>query len=635
MRLLFLTTALTFSLGISPASAQDDDEEIVVTATRAPAAALRLPAQIDVIDADDAAKRGATTLAEALAEAPGLGVVVSGGPGQQASLFAGGANSNHTLVLFDGLRINDPSTPGSSFDAGQDMLSDLARIEVVQGPMSAVFGSDAIGGVVNLIPRHGGEGALNARFDLATGSFGAVSGGAGADGTLGRLRYAVSAEGYASDGYDLVPERMSTHTGEDDGASMTTLTGVFDLALNDAFALDLLVRHREAQADFDPFPFDFVTFQEYRDEDDNLEISQNDLTLARVGATWTISPALSARATYGGIRQERAQSDDGAETDVFKGERRFGDITLTWAPNADAQIVGGISAESEDADIAQGFGFPPPIPAVDASADHVGAFVTAQRSFGALTLTGALRADDYEAFDTQLTGRIGASYAVLQNTRIYAAYGTSFRAPTLYERFVSFGDPSLDPEEGESREIGGDAFFAGFGQAHGFEISLLYRQSDITNLIDFGSSFTYANVDKAEIETAQARFGVRPLPWLSAHVAYVYTDAEDASANTPLLRRPQDYWTADLRVEQGPLSATLAWRQVGERADQLYGDDAFALGVGRAPSYAVTRAAIAYDVTPSTQVFLNADNLFDETYEPANGFAGAPANMMLGVRLRP
>src|SRR6185436_3266586 len=173
--LLSSAAVAALSLFAATVYAQDEDE-IVVTATRAPAHVDTLPAEIDVIDVDAAQSRGISTLADALREAPGLDVVPTGGAGQQASLFAGGANSNHTLVLFDGLRINDPSTPGSSFDAGQDTLAGLARIEIVEGPMSAMFGSDAIGGVVNLIPRHGGEGALNARLDIGGGSFGTLSG---------------------------------------------------------------------------------------------------------------------------------------------------------------------------------------------------------------------------------------------------------------------------------------------------------------------------------------------------------------------------------------------------------------------------------------------------------------------------
>lgn len=634
MRYVLFLGAAAAAMSLVAAPAHAEDEEIVVTATRAPAPVSKLPAEVDVIDIAEAQARGDRTLAEALREAPGLGVVASGGPGQQASLFAGGSNSNDTLVLFDGLRINDPSTPGSSFDAGEDPLGGLRRIEVVQGPMSAVFGSDAIGGVVNLIPRHGGDGPLNGRLDAATGSFGTVTGSASADGTLGRFRYALTAEGFATDGYDLVPKRISTHTGERDGASISALTGVFDARVSDRIALDLLVRQRRAHADLDPFPFDPLTFTSFRGEDGNLEISRNDLSLGRLGATWDVSSALSLRATYGGMRQHRVQSDDGVGTDFYKGDRRFGDLTLTWNANDTLTLVGGVSSESDKVSIAEGFGFPSPSSFVNRDEDHDGAFVTAQSELGFVTFTGAARVDDYDAFGTHSTYRLGASFDIANLARVYGAYGTSFRAPTLYERFVSFGDPNLVPEEGKSWEIGADAHFGAFGDERGIELGVLYRRSDIADLINFGPSFTYANVDRAMIDTAQARFSAHPFDWLTLRVAYVYTDARDDISGTPLLRRPKDYWTADISVSQGPFRAFLSWREVGERSDQIYGDDGFSAGVGVAPSYAVSRVAAAYEFHRGAEIYLAADNVFDAAYEPANGFAGTPRNTTIGVRLR-
>ena len=625
------------SLAALPAAAEEEDE-IVVTATRAPTPMRDLPADITVIDADAALARGQSTLAQALEQAPGLGVAPNGGIGQQTSIFAGGANSYHTLVLFDGLRINDPSTPNSSFDAGQDQIHALARAEVVEGPMSAVFGSDAVGGVINLIPRHGGEGPLNARLDIAGGSFGALTGAAGVDGALGRFRYAVTGEGYAADGYDLVPRRMSTHTGDADGAAMSALTGVFDFVLSETIALDLLVRHRQARADFDPFLFD-LSFNEFRADDADLEISRNDLTLARLGARWRFNESLSLRLTAGGMNQARVQRDDGLVTDSFDGKRRFADFTLEWRPGAaaglaDVAVVAGVSGEREEIDIAQGFGFPPPFFFTAAEQEQRSVYVTAQGRAGRAHLTGAVRTDDYDGFGVNTTWRMGASFDLSDAARIYAAYGTSFRAPTLYERFVSFGNPALEPEQGESWEIGADARFGAFAQADGLELALLYRSTEIEDLIDFGPSFTYANVDLAEIGSAEARVVLRPNAWLTLRAAYVYTDAEDVVAATPLLRRPETAWFAAVEVQHGDFSGTLSWRNVGKRFDFLYGDDGYALGQGFTPAYDIVRLSGAYDVSPSAQLYVAVENALDETYEPVNAFAGAPRSVMAGIRLR-
>ena len=619
---LLAATALT----AFPAHA-DDDEQIVVTGTRQPTEADRLPADIDVIDIDAAVIRGQSNLADALTSTPGLNVSRSGGIGQQTSLFSGGANSNHTLILFDGVRLNDAASPGSSFDAGQDTLGALSRIEVVQGPMSAFYGSDAIGGVINILPRHGGEGAINGRLDIYGGSFGTLGGSAAIDGTLGRLRYAVTGESFATDGHDLVPDRMSTHTGDEDSAESTTLTGVFDFALAETFSVDLLLRSRDARADFDAFIYPPPTFNEQRVDDADLEIAQNDLSVARIGARWAITDALTLRATTGQVRQDRIEADAGVTTSSYEGERRFSDLTADWR-HGSFSLSAGFEQQDENVDIDQGFA------TVVASQDHQGGFILAQQTLDRLTLTGAVRVDDFEGFGTETTWRAGASFQLTEAIRAYGAYGTSFRAPTLYERFIYFGNPELDPERGEAWEIGADVGFAAFGREDGVELSGLYRSLEVEDLIDFDSFFTYANIDRANIESAEARVALRPLSWLTTRLAYVYTDAEDAAANTPLLRRPESMWTAAIEIERGPLSGHLGWRRVGERADQIYGDDGFYLGVGDADAYDVLRASAAWRFAEGAQIYIAGDNLADEDYEPVNGFAGAPSNVTIGVRLR-
>jgi len=623
------------SLAAFPAAAED--EEIVITATRAPTQVEQLPADVTVIDAEAALSRGQTTLSQAIEDTPGLGVVQGGGIGQQASLFAGGANSYHALVLFDGLRLNDPSTPNSSFDAGQDQINGVTRIEIVEGPMSAVYGSDAIGGVINMLPRRGGEGPLNARLDLAAGSFETVTAAAGIDGTLGNFRYAITGEAFATGGYDLVPQRMATRTGHKDGAESTTITGVFDLQLSRNFALDLLARHREARADIDVFDYEFVApFREYRDDSTDAEIAQNDLTLARLGATWDLSDALSLRATVGGMDQERAQNRFGALTDGFSGERRFAEVTLNWTAGdvgalSDVAFVAGVAGEREEVSVAQGYGFPPPFAFTDAEQEQIGAFVTAQGRIGIATLTGAVRTDDYDGFGTHTTWRVGASFDVAEPLRIYGAYGTSFRAPSLYERFSSAGTPDLDPEHGESWEIGADARFSVF------ELRALYRHTELEDMIDF-AGFVYGNVDEAEIETAELRAAVRPASWLTLRGGYIYTDAQDTVANTQLLRRPEDTWLASADITHGAFTGRLSWRSVGERQDLIYGDDGFGASgppySGTVAQYDVVRASLGYEFSENVETYIAADNALDETYEAANGIASAPRAITIGIRLR-
>jgi vitamin B12 transporter len=622
MRKISLITALLASAAL-PAFAQTaEDEDIVVTATRSPTPIARLPAQINVVDTDDARAEGEVTLDQVVADIPGLQAPRTGPIGQQTSIFSGGFESNHTLVLFDGVRMDDPSTPEGLFDAGQDTLADASRVEIVQGPMSALYGSNALGGVINMIARRGGEGPLNMRFDAAVGSFDTLTASIGADGTLGRFRYALSGEGYASEGYDIVPERISTHTGEEDGADITTVTGVFDYALTDALSIDLLVRERKARADYDPGFFGNI------DENPGSEVAQNDRTLWRLGADWALTDVISLRLSGGGLETDRISTDDfGAVEYEYHGERRFADLTARLDFDA-VDVTLGATAADEDIIAVE------PFASVDAEQKEWGAFAVAQAQFGALDLTAAVRHDDFDGFGGHATWRAGANYHLSDNARIYAAYGTAFRAPSLYERFVSFGDPNLDPEESKSWEIGGDIDFALFGQDDGLSLGALYRSSEIENLIGF-FGFSYANIDEAEIDYAEGRVEVRPLSWLTTRVVYANTDARDAQADTALQRRPRHAWRAELEAAHGPFEAKLSWREVGARLDTVYDDFGFWSGVGRVEAYDIVRASAAWNASEEVRLYIAADNVTDETYEPVNGFAGAPASVLVGVQLRP
>jgi vitamin B12 transporter len=620
MQSKFIIALLTATALSAPALAQTAPvEEVVVTATRTPTSTDNLPAQVDIIDTEQARERGRFTIDDALQDAPGIQVPRTGPIGQQTSIFSGGFESNHTLVLFDGTRIDDPSTPEGIFDAGQDTLGDATRIEVVQGPLSALYGSGALGGVVNILPRHGGEGPLNARLDLAAGSFATVTADAGVDGTLGRLRYAVNAEGYASDGYDSVPERMTTHSGEEDGAELTTVTGLFDFALTDTFSLDLLVRRRDADVETDYDPFGNIT-----ETDSEIE---SETALWRLGATWAASDAISVRARGGRIDTDRYNIVGGAVSDEYHGIRDFADGSTSWRLDRWTFTAGG-EVENEEID-AVSFGSP-----ITGEQEHWGAYFATQATFGALDVTAALRHDDFDGFGGETTWRAGASYRFGDAARVYAAYGSSYRAPSLYERFVPFfGNAALEPESAETWEAGTETAFSLFGQEDGLELGALYRTSEVEDLIGFGF-FTYINVDRADIDYAEARVAVRPTSWLTGRVVYSDTDATNAVTGVALSRRPEQAWTTELEVEHGPFSALLGWRHVGERRDTTYPNSGACCGSGVVPEYDVVNASLAWSVNDAVRLYVAGNNVTDETYEAVNGFAGAPANVMFGVRLQ-
>jgi vitamin B12 transporter len=634
------------------AHAQDladaDAPEIVVTATRTPTLVERLPARITVIDRAEIESRGHVSVVDALRTVPGIVAVQNGTPGSLTSVFSRGANSKHTLALYDGIRLNDASAPNAQFNFGQDLLGDLARVEVLRGAASSIYGSDAIGGVVNLIPRRGANAPFAAYGEVSGGSFATLRGLAGAAGTLGAFSYGATVEGYASDGFNQTPDRFALRGSEDDGASIYVFSGNAEYRLNDILSVDLLARYREASSDFDTFSGG-PTFSR-RADDPDLEIAKDQYTVLRAGVTAALfEGALKTRLSAGGVDNAREERDGGAKTNSAEGERRFADLITTWTPKESAGPLNEIAVSFGVQWLDEAIDVPATAFArrVAESESNLGWFVTGQTGVGDFVdLTASLRLDDNEIFGEQTTFNVGLVHDLAwigAPVRLTLAHGTSFKAPTLSERFsrsaFNVGNPGLNPEEGETTEFGVDV--SPFKDADGRELTFggAYFEGEIKNLIEYNfAQLRNLNIGRVEIEGFEAYAQARPVAWGGVRVNYTFTDANNAVLPTrpQLLRRPEHVYglLADIRAFDR-LSLALGWSWVGSRTDVNYSDaGAFLRSGGRIKGYNVGNLSATFDLTKALQVFARIDNLADETYEQPEAFAAAPRSGFVGVRGR-
>lgn len=617
------------SLALTPAYAQETDADVVVTATRAPTEANRLPARVDVIDRDDIEQRGLTTLPQAL----GPDAIQSGGVGAITSQFTRGANSNHTLALFDGIRLNDASNPAGAYNFGLDTLASIERIEIVRGPLSTLYGTDAIGGVVNIIPRRGGDGAFEPFVEAETGSFDTLRGLVGAAGTAGGLSYGVSAEHYDTEGYDQIPERITTRTGHPDGSRIDTMTASARWE-NERFGLDLLARQRDGVVEYDTgFP---------RADDTNLE-QETGQSLWRLGADVNIISGLQARVSGGEVGGNSEDTDGGVIINTNAFTRSFADASLRWSAeragmlNAPS-VTGGLSWERETANVTGGFNDP-----LNARQSHEGAYLAVQSGFGGgFSATASARIDDYEGFGTHATYALGVVSDLREigaPVRFFASYGTAFHAPSLNERFASglfqTPNPELKPEESESREIGADVEFV----ANTLWASLSYYETGVENLVAYDFlSMQNRNINQAAIEGVEAELRYRPAAWLEVAIRYDLTETADLSTapREPLPRRPENAWTLEAALHPTDrLSLALDWNWVDERWDFDFdnsGNPAFSRTF--LDSYTVGNFAASFDITEHVQVFGRVDNLTDESYEPTAGYRASPRAAFIGLRYR-
>jgi vitamin B12 transporter len=638
-----------------PAAAQEATTVLpgtIVTATRIPTPAERVPASVTVITRRDIEERGYQTLAEALTEVPGMRLVPPGGVGQQpTSAFVRGSNSDQVLVLLDGVPINDAASPGGAFDFGQDLLFDIERIEVVRGPLSTLYGSAAIGGTVNLITRR-------ARPDRAFAPYGEIAGGgqrtlragAGATGTLGMVDYLVSGQSLSTQGTDATPRRFLADTGEFDGYRGAFATARLGVTPRPGTRIEALLRWQQTNTGFDNVP-----------NDDPNASAENRRWFGQLRGETQLFDGLWTTGLRVFATEDRRRSvnppdglNRGGEDALFRGTRTGIDwgnsLRLPGAgPLTDGALGFGVTHLMEEAQSDQLFtsSFGNFGQGVRANQHTTAGFATLQyRLWERLDLTAGLRHDAVTGVEGATTWRVGAALAVPEiGTRFRAAVGTAFRAPSLFQRFgitafggfiTPIGNPDLKPERSTGWEIGADTDVAAFGRPRFATTSWTYFNNRVRDGIVnvFGPAGSrFVNVDRLAIQGAELGLTLRPHPRLETTANWTITESFDDVTDRRLLRRPEHVVSVTARVV--PVTGLVIAPTVlftGRANDVVYANDGRFLGRGVDKSGTVVNLTATWQAAEFLAVFAEARNLTNARYEPANGFVIPGRNLLIGTR---
>jgi vitamin B12 transporter len=631
--------------------------DVIVSATRVPTPAERIPAATTLITRQDIEERGYVTLADALAAVPGLRLVQAGGPGQQASGFVRGTNSRHVLVLRDGVPLNDSSEPNGAFNFGNELLGDVERIEVVRGPVSAVYGTAAIGGVVNLITRQAPRDREFAPYgEIAGGTQRTARGYLGAGGTVGAFDYGITGQALSTRGANVIAPRIATNQGERDGlraAAMTARMGVTlgqttpDAAVGQT-RIDGLLRWRENTAGLDDVPRDDPNYTGQDRSWFGFLRSQTELA----GGAWTTGFRVSGsqdRRRYTNFPDAFSRS---SADDLYTGERRgiAWDNTLRL-PSAegvftDAMLTFGAGWDREQAQSAAGSPFFRTT--VDARASSGYGYVGAQARFlGRLDVTAAARLDDTEDYGSETSWRLGAVLELPEiSSRLRASGGTAFKAPSLFQRFGQIGsffrgNPNLQAERSTAWEVGWETDIGRYAT-----LSALYFDNRIRGLINFDPTFTtLENIDRARIRGGEFGITLTPFDWLSATGSWTVLEARDTATDTPLPRRPRNVASLSARIapEVGwfgvPRSRLVIAPEllyVGaspEGAFARYDDQGRAIGTaGKNPEGWLFNLTASLPVTAQLTAFVEVRNIGNTRYEPANAFVVPGRSAVVGMR---
>jgi len=606
--------------GAAPRAAEDVEvAPVVVTATRLPTSVQRLGSAVSVISREDIEASGERSVSALLRRVPGLTVVNSGGPGARTDVSIRGADEDQTLVLIDGVPVNDPATTGGRFDFAGLQASGVERIEVLRGPQSALYGSDAIGGVVNVITRRG-SGAPGGYAGIEYGSFqtDAEQAGFGAGGA--RWDVAIDGARTASNGFSRVDGGA-----EDDGARVTSVSGRAGVSPLAPLRLEAVARVQDVHAELDPT----TTTDGFADKDERRRSARLRAALTLAGGAWT------QQLDVYGARTERRFRDPGLRSD-FEGERvgaeyrhdvRLGEpltLSLGGELRRDAaharESAGGARARTR----------------FDETQDTRSAYALAQSNLrDRLYVSLGARVDDFEDFGTEATWRLTAAVPVdATGTLLRASYGTGAKAPTLQQRFdrtflFGFlpvqGNPALGVERSRGFDMGVEQGLL----ADRVTVSATLFRNTFDDLIEFDlGAGTFVQVDRAKSRGVEIGVDVEASDALGLRATWTWLDTEDASDGTELARRPahRGTLTADLRASDR-LSLQASVELVGRRFNRPGERE-------RLAGYARVDLAGRYALGERLELRARVANLLDRDYEEAANLATAGRSLYVGLRAR-
>lgn len=587
---------------------------IVLTASKTPEAIDTVPARISVIDEKTIQQSPVADLPSLLQREAALNVVQSGGYGQQTSVFTRGTNSNHTLVLKDGARLN-PSTTSIPNTQFMD-VSDVGKIEVLKGPASVQYGSDAIGGVIQLISATPKKNRLFTTVEA--GEQNTYKTVVGADLRQNDLYAQVRGQRLETDGAAILSNVNKKNAYDQKGFS--TKAGVD----NENYAASFEAGQNKGTGQYltytPAFTHDKLVAQDFLNRLYNLQGRIN------------IVPAISINARVSRVEDELDQLNS---TDFAHTQHNEQDLNIKWDFLANQNILLGATRRSTDADYKNGF------TKYDETLKTTGYYLQHQYQSKLVNTQAGVRLEDDARYGSHTVGQFAIRVSPTDSTSVYANFGTAFRAPDANQLYGgASANPNLKPEESRSIELGLDQKLG-----YGFTAYLSAYRTHIKNLInvicvstcngDWVNTFPiYQNVntDKAKLTGGEAGFKWQQDSWFS-NLEYAYIKPKDDATKLDLLRRPRQ--TVSLTAGWNNGTFGLSGAVLAKSRSKDFAETA---GLNTTPGYVTGSINAFWQVTPYIRVFTNVENIGDTTYKTAYDGGGvyyisAPRLATAGVTL--
>ena len=626
-------------VAVTDAANAGDPPAIIVTATRSPTPIDRVASAVTVIDKPAIDRNQDIGVTELLLRTPGVSIARNGGYGTNTTLRIRGAETDQTVVVIDGVKLNDPSSAGGGYNFANLLIGDAARIEVLRGPQSILWGSQAIGGVVNIVTPLPAR-AIEANLDIEGGSRNTISARGAIGGKAGPLAFRLGGQLFRTDGISAIAPAFGGV--ERDGSRNDNVSGRAVLTIAPGISADVRGYYSTARTEIDATTADSAEYTLNREfvgyAGLNIDLFDGRLR-NRIGYGYTdtkrdnFNPVLPRSQTFDSAgRNERIEYQGNLAATRW--------LSATFGVENERSRFTSVSPPASLA-------VPVPAPAIG-SAELTGLYLQLNaKPTGALALSAGVRRDAHSRYGAKTLFEGGAVWTLPTGTTLRARYGEGFKAPTLFQLFSDFGNQALNPEQANGWEAGAQQRL--FGGAVSFGATYFERRT--SDLIIFSSCTTtptiplcfqpgttirrsgyYQNVSRSFAQGAEVMAQARMGPRVRADANYSYILSVDRSGGANngrwLPRRPQQTANASLTyaIPDGP-SAGVAVRWSGASYDN-------AANTIRLAPYALVDLRAEVPIAKSLAFYGRIENILDKTYQTAFRYNALGRSVYVGIRGR-
>lgn len=587
-------------------------DDVVVTATRSAQPVPQSIAHVSVITQEEIRNSQAVDVPSLLRGLAGVEVYQSGGVGKLSSTFMRGTNSSHVLVLLDGVRINSATAGTTALD--QLMLDQIERIEVVRGNVSSLYGSEAIGGVIQIFTKQG-RGAAGFNVSAGAGSLNTQRLSAGFGGEVEGTRFNLQASTFKTDGVSAIkPAIVPTVNPDRDGYDNTTLSAGVRHAFNTDHSLAATVFHSRGNNQYDN-AFGMAT---------DVNVGKSEIQKLSLASENRFSASWQSKLQLAEGKDNGHDFLNGIENSRFETANQQLAWQNTLQLSEGKQLLAGL--ERLEQRVSSNTAFTRTKRTVDSL------FAGYTGNYGVHQVQANLRQDRYSDFGTADTGLLGYGYVINDAWRATASYATAFKAPTLNDLFYPFtdygfgftyqGNPNLKPERSRNMEVG--AHYASAGQ----RVDLVYFDNRVRDLIANNGQMASTMINLGEARSDGVEIGyVGGFGNTTVQAALTAQDPRDTQTGQVLVRRAKTY--ANLRIGHvlGAWQAQAEWQHSGTRVDY----DINTFSRTNLASYDVINLAARYAFDKRMTMSIRVDNLFDRDYMLAHGYNTPGRTLFMGI----